>query len=1758
MINKFIQELDSIPTQDLDLSADLPIALETSFDNFQTYKVTFEQLKEVIKLLPEEFLGYIEQDPQYTNILYEIQNDKLVMNYDETTLNELLALVETIRQAITNLDTGDLYNLHNEITNINQTLIDIATQLQDFIDNFSGFDTQVITFPTLKNPALGYQNTNNFNNFEPIYNYTISKFQNKIIVYILLKDQADINFQSQINFYNFQDIFQTIKQDATIEVEFIIKCGNELMSLWVFLSRKVIKFFPSTTNNRPLLTITTDNLPSSISLQQRIFNFKANFDKNGFIGFSCSDTTNVASQLDVNNSLLQVLTEASVNTNFNVGVDGNDVFFINNDVAHAQSLIVLPDTAFPNVQVIHVNLGVSSQLLPLYTVEFNLQSYRIASPQIQVSLTLLDSTLGEIEKTITIPNNRKDNQVIVSVDYLSDNISYFYTFSSDNLESVVDFEIDYTKFSNANDLTLTVQEHSKNLILNIQLKQPFILDEGLLPDYFKPNIIPQQSEDLIAVFINSAVGSLDILENITINLITGDTKGFFKYFAYALLPVATPVNFDSNLSTVFFPIVSLGGHTEVTEVSNIMSSTSTYNLEMKQKNDKKYLFLLSSADNDNIYFEKQRKKQFQTMLQSFASKMLNTTLYFQTTISSNRSGLNLNFFNPNPEYNGSDVSVYVPIRETEYVFNGYLRLDILNDQYQNIQGLTDYYFIKAELHFVDYYCINNVINKRISNDATYNFDEKQSRTILIFVKNLTDATKDFFFNLDLVFGLRQREDCDFWIRVVNRDVPVKLIDQNPSLQVLPNLSYGVQYSSSDTNFVYERKFTINRTVTTAPLDVKTQKFTFAVRLSSDRAKCQEIPYNPMVFITANQLASYPTLAEVQALIVDIVAGGTIDLTEYATLANLQATQDQINNYVLANFATKNELQTTNTNLNTTNTNLTTLSTNLQNNYYNKTDSDNKFALKTSLDTTNTNLNTTNTNLTNLSTNLQNNYYNKTDSDNKFALKTDVDTTNTNLNTTNTNLANLTTNLQDNYYNKTDIDSKFDDIDGQITTINQSISSIDTQITADKIMSVIENTPNSTIFAFAEDNKLYFQSNELDYNIQYVDADFTTLNYTFETFTTCITSAATTPASNYMKDVIPETSYVYMLRDNFDVLFYDVKFGAFRAVEYWALKDGTTDTFTQQYKYSFACNLNGEDLSEDFISVKFLKCIAQCASPSFNDTVFGTTTTPVFNTNGASTNARATVKYPTTCFRIKLNNFPIIAFPLTTSRVVSSVTAVDLDNFSFYTNNSSFLFCNRTEIDKMYNFITQDNIINWHEASNQTFTFDEDILEGQIYNLYLTNNNPESQTVANTVNIKIARKTLKAPKSFTLRLICNVGLQGKTVNLVDAEQGVTAFPILTNFPTTYFTYTTASNKPIEFVDISCIYKKVPTFPVGGPPTYMLSMTAPKILKDITYYDWAYKQGVADKASLMRASTSLNPLTTTQYAQFNANRPIIINQTINGGETLILQNLKMYYLRGQYSYYSTASLSTPVYTTSQYKDNCVINITINNPETPSLVILDKIAFQNVIPIGNNKMFPLSTSSTTNYTYISYTQNLKEPLQLRINGTGIFSLTNTNSYKDYIFSWKRTIVSYQSQLLCVASPATDIENATIETSTHDLLFTPSLNTLIIASLTFATTLKNITVTMPSFVAKPQFNTTFKTRVRFAIYDENRFFVRNLRFKVQNNRGFETSTYITYTSPYEFRTDERFENTYLEYELTFTANGLTSGQEKWIVNITQAIKSW
>ena len=984
-----IQDLPTVATNDIPFESLLPIGIRnTNKEKYNLFKITLKQLEiRLFHIQVETIWNAFEKDPALTNIIFQLQDNIITINYDETKLNELSAhvndnivpLLERIRTAITNLDTGDLYNLHDEITRINQAFIDleelfeaqinaindftttaitnIQNQLQEFIDNFSGFNAEVITFPTLKNPALGYQNTNNFNDFEPIYSYTVSQFQNKIVVYILLKNQADINFRSAINFYNFKNIFPA-NGNEIIEVEFLIKSADKEFSLYQFLNSKTIRFFPATTNQNPILTVTTDNLPSNIAFTQQLFTFTAIFNKNGFIGFNSFDSRNIATTVELNSVHNQILSESVTNTQFDVIVDGTNIIYQYNNIAFAKSFIILPEEEILTIETIFVQLGFCDVILEKYTVEFSLPFHKIAAPEIEVTLYLLSNKEGEIIKKITIPNNKKDNQVIITLEYYLGSISYVYLFELDNQKTSINFEIDYTKFNNANDLTVQIPEHSKDLILNINLKDPFLLAEGLLPDYFKPNIVPQQSEDLIAVFLNSQVGSLDVLETITINLITGDTKGFFKYFAYGLTPNSMPANFDNNLSTIFFPIVSLGGHTEVTEVSNVMSSTSTYYLEMKKKDNKKYLSLISSSDNDNIYFEKQRKKQFQTMLQSFATKLLNTTLYFQSTISSNRSGLNLNFFNPNPEYNGSDVSAYVPIRETEYVFNGYLRLDILNDKYQNTQALTDYYFIKAELHFVDYYCINNVIHKRISNEATYDFDEKQSRTILIFVNNLTDATKDFFFNLDLVFGLRQNEDCDFWIRVINRDVPVKLIDLNPSLQVAPNLSYGVQYSSTDANFVYEKKFTINRTVTTAPLDVKTQKFTFAVRLSSDINKCQEIPYDPMIFVTTNQLANYPTLAEVQALIVNIVAGGTIDLTEYAKLTDLQATQNQINNYVVANFATKNDLQTTNTNLNTTNTNLTNLTNNLQNNYYNKTDSNDRFALKTNLETQTTNLENT--------------------------------------------------------------------------------------------------------------------------------------------------------------------------------------------------------------------------------------------------------------------------------------------------------------------------------------------------------------------------------------------------------------------------------------------------------------------------------------------------------------------------------------------------------------------------------------------------------------------------------------------------------------------------------------------------------------------------------------------------------------------------------------------------------------------------------
>lgn len=965
-----IQDLPTVATNDIPFESLLPIGLrDSNKDKYRLFKITLKQLEiRLFHIQVETIFNAFEKDPNLTNLIYQLQDNLIIANYDETKLNviaeqiqnNIIPIIAQITAAITDLNTGDLYNIHDEIARINQSLQGIQLLLQDQLDafqnttnnaianiqaqlnsfvNLQNFNTKVFNFPALKDPNIN-NNFNNYQDFDPIYNDTIEEYYDKIIINLALKSLTEANKTTVINLYNFGTVFQN-NQNSLMEVQILI--ANSPVPLNVLLYNKRINFFAGGVGSAELFTVSQSSINTHVIALQNQYSFSLFFNKNGYFSTSNIDLSGFVSQEELQSLTFELAQLIVLDRRYNVSLVGDVLSYNLNDKPYTNAFLPVPENVNSITQIVidagFHDISVSDTL----TFQLTLPFYKIKAPKVTITVTIQSGIYDVVTKTIEIQNPKAKQQLLLIFDIAQKTLQYEVQFSEANQLTLVNLTVDHTKFNDINDVTAIVTEHSQELILNVSLKQPFLAQEGIIPEYFKPNIFPEQSEDMIPIFISSDIGALTELKVITVNLYLGDTQGFFKFFAINFTPIAAPANFSNPNPLLLIP--SLGDNDSINGTTNYISQSSCFNFQIVPENSKNVLKLISSYEIDTSNFERQRQKQLQTLIQSFSTKLLDTTIYFPNSIVSTRSGLNLNFFQPNSEYSGSNVSAYVPIRETEYVFNGYLRLDLINDLYQNTQAISPYYFIKSEFHFVDYYSIDGVVFPRKANiPATYNFDEKQSKTILIFVNNLTDIPRDFYFNIDCVFALRTNFDSDFYVRVINRNVPVKLTDPNPDIQVLPNFAYGVQYSSADTQFVFEKKIAINKINTGAPLQIEKQKLTFAVRLSTDFAKCKIIPYEPPIFVTSQVLEQYPTLAEVQALIAGVATGGTIDLSEYAKKIDLTALENQINNYVVQTFATKNELAVATNTANAAITNIANLTNILNNNYYTKQASDEKFAL----------------------------------------------------------------------------------------------------------------------------------------------------------------------------------------------------------------------------------------------------------------------------------------------------------------------------------------------------------------------------------------------------------------------------------------------------------------------------------------------------------------------------------------------------------------------------------------------------------------------------------------------------------------------------------------------------------------------------------------------------------------------------------------------------------------------------------------------
>ena len=1068
--NKFIQELPTIATNRITLDTSLPVALEIDESNklYETFQISFRQLESILTppVNAENVIALFTNDSLLSNITFSSIDNSILANYDETQLNALTDIVDSIQVlleniifSLTNQDTDELYIVYDELRRMQQQLNIIQfniTSLQQevnlvrqnltttnnavttiqgqittinndigVINNFlandgNSYNFKILSFPERRSINVPISSSGNYLNWVANYSVTLDKFVSKILINVQCKTNAEGVYLSTIDIYNLQSIFDQVpsaKRDSSIlEVQFVFFAVTEdKMPLSYFLTKKTFNFYAFNNKNQLLFKPQLDVNLFLAKAPIKNYSFSVFFNSAGLIRHNANDTRDFLTldeQYLLSDSINYIITEV-----------GNSLYvrFQDNpsNVSNIFSLfgrnIVNIDKVYLDVKSIGINDIIFKFAFPFNKIKATSVIFYFTENNIEKGSVTILTTLGEAHieilykvQTNTLQHIVRDNQYLLS--------------SSSTLN------IDLSKQNTIQDLSFVVQEHSQTLFLNIILK-PY--------DYY--GFFYPASNNIISFYIDSAVGKLNLLKKIIININTGDVGGFFRYSSFLFSTEATPLNFNYAGSNATFSLVCIGANDLITGLSNDVAILSNYTLELLNN----CFVLTGSKASDDISFEKIRKDENQKILQAMSSRLFDTTIFFPLTIISNRDALNFDVLNANNDYyTGSTISAYLPPRQNEWVWNAYLKLSILFDPFQNIQSLSKNYFIQQKIHLVDYFVLNGVVKQRVNNPSTYNFDDKQSRTLLISINNLTPSTRDFYFSLDVTMGVRFAGTTTFFIRVVNTDEQGVLTDINPSLQVLPASNYGVYYLSSETNYVFETSISVTRDATNTIVFFE-EKINFALRLSSNFALCEEIPYEASIFASSSDLANYTTLAQVQALVAEIVSGGTIDLTAYATQTDLANTGNAIENYVNNNFANtpyidnavyflQNQITTANNEI---------------------------FSIRGDVSSSNQDINTLQSNVTALTSNLQDNYYTKTISDGKYALKTDLTPVNIDILNIQNNISNLqNTTIQ--------TDKDIDNILFQannIRSVPQSLQTISHGTDAVCIISNVVNTYASKIF-----------------------------------------------------------------------------------------------------------------------------------------------------------------------------------------------------------------------------------------------------------------------------------------------------------------------------------------------------------------------------------------------------------------------------------------------------------------------------------------------------------------------------------------------------------------------------------------------------------------------------------------------------------------------------------------------------------------------
>lgn len=809
-----LQDLPTVATNDIPPDSLIPIAFrESNLTPFELYKITLEQLQvKLTTLNVEEIYNAFEKDSEFTNILFELQNDLIVINYDETQLNNLINDVQNfvipqlqeILLALTNQTTGSLYNMFQELTTI-YNILDYLNKLA-----LNSVKTIILSVPDRINDTIPYSNNGNYSATNDDYNFYLEGFYNLVYLNVFIDTQNNLEKTVPINIFKMQDIFVPLilsPENNISEVKISFRLHPNLKaSLADILVARPITFYRSTGTgvNSILYTLNSINAPLA---KGNNFSLSLFFNKEGYISHDWSISDEILSNQDIpriNNVLSQNLRYILKDNAINFAEDG---FFFSSKIS---------DPVNNNINIVVTNLLANIQNR-LFVLDIDFANINDANINFSVSL-------GALTQTIALVNPKKRALFLLSLQQNGSLLNLTGLILLDGINNNSSTEI-----SLANETQITA-----NNVENLTIYQ---------------TITDFRDERTINLQITA-----DSLKTLKIILNVETVKDYYKAYSFTVGTI-----------TKTLPLIWVGDQNKA--LNQIDKIEINFNL------DKDFVStnILNSHQLTNSITDFVIE---QTKL--IGNQLFSLNLYLPLGVLSNRSSLNDPF--GSAEYTASNISLDIPQRENEYRFRGGLYAKTFDNT------TSDCVVITQTIHLTDW---NVQDGLKIEKTA----DEK---AIYIFVDNVN---KKYYCKFDMQLSRNYASDIDI---VFLLNTPTAIIDDpNPNFTT----TYGYQIAGHPEIF--------RKTI----LSSNPSNITIEFVLNVNAGVATEESYAEPI-VNRFDSTQYWTILEIEAYvaqeIASIISGGTIDLSGYATVQNLNdaiALMVPLNQYNIDQNIVNNRLTT---------------------------------------------------------------------------------------------------------------------------------------------------------------------------------------------------------------------------------------------------------------------------------------------------------------------------------------------------------------------------------------------------------------------------------------------------------------------------------------------------------------------------------------------------------------------------------------------------------------------------------------------------------------------------------------------------------------------------------------------------------------------------------------------------------------------------------------------------------------------------------